>query len=152
VVRERAFTKNRVASVGKPELGTKRICPSCGAKYYDLNRDPITCPHCGTIFEVAVRQKAPERAPAPLKKVEEDSETTVEREEDLVSLEEAEAEAEVDVGPDVEDEEAVVVPDAEVDVEEDIETPDDTFLQEEEEEGDDVSGLLDVDAEDEDDR
>ena len=35
----------------KAELGTKRICPNCGTKYYDLNRDPIVCPRCGTYFE-----------------------------------------------------------------------------------------------------
>jgi uncharacterized protein (TIGR02300 family) len=136
--------------VGKPELGTKRICPSCGTKYYDLSRNPIVCPKCGTIFELAAHQKAPERVVAvqPAKPAE--AETVVEREEDLVSLEEAE-DAEEEIGPDIEDEEAVDVPDAEV--EEDIETAeDDTFLEEEEEEGGDVSGLLDVDAQDEDER
>ena len=38
--------------MAKPELGIKRTCPNCGNKYYDLNRDPIVCPSCGTIFEV----------------------------------------------------------------------------------------------------
>ena len=32
----------------KPELGTKRVCPNCGTKYYDLNHNPIVCPRCGT--------------------------------------------------------------------------------------------------------
>ena len=41
-------------TVAKPELGTKRLCAGCGAKFYDLNKDPITCPKCGTVFEVAV--------------------------------------------------------------------------------------------------
>ncbi|WP_114376910.1 TIGR02300 family protein [Elioraea thermophila] len=31
----------------KPELGTKRICVACGAKFYDLRRTPVTCPKCG---------------------------------------------------------------------------------------------------------
>jgi putative transposase len=35
----------------KPELGTKRLCPNCSARYYDLNKTPITCPKCGTPFE-----------------------------------------------------------------------------------------------------
>ncbi len=26
--------------------GTKRRCISCGAKFYDLNRQPIVCPKC----------------------------------------------------------------------------------------------------------
>jgi uncharacterized protein (TIGR02300 family) len=35
----------------KPEWGTKRICPNCGTRYYDLQRDPITCPKCGSAFD-----------------------------------------------------------------------------------------------------
>src|SRR5208337_3521557 len=27
-------------------LGTKRQCPACGAKYYDLGRKPPTCSRC----------------------------------------------------------------------------------------------------------
>ena len=36
----------------KPELGTKRLCTNCSARYYDLNKTPITCPKCGAPFEV----------------------------------------------------------------------------------------------------
>jgi uncharacterized protein (TIGR02300 family) len=36
----------------KPQLGTKHLCAHCGAKFYDLHRSPITCPKCGTIFDV----------------------------------------------------------------------------------------------------
>jgi uncharacterized protein (TIGR02300 family) len=31
----------------RPELGTKRTCQHCGARFYDLGRTPITCPKCG---------------------------------------------------------------------------------------------------------
>src|SRR5262249_22930327 len=41
-------------TVAKPELGTKRLCASCGAKFYDLNKDPIHCPKCGAVYEVVV--------------------------------------------------------------------------------------------------
>jgi uncharacterized protein (TIGR02300 family) len=34
----------------KPELGTKRLCASCGARFYDLLHSPITCPKCGTVL------------------------------------------------------------------------------------------------------
>ena len=34
--------------MAKPELGTKRICVSCGAKFYDLQKAPAVCPKCGT--------------------------------------------------------------------------------------------------------
>jgi uncharacterized protein (TIGR02300 family) len=36
--------------VAKPELGTKRVCGSCTRKFYDLNKHPIVCPTCGTVF------------------------------------------------------------------------------------------------------
>ena len=39
--------------MAKPELGTKRLCGNCGAKFYDLNKDPIVCPKCHTVMEVA---------------------------------------------------------------------------------------------------
>ncbi|MCC6718481.1 MAG: TIGR02300 family protein [Acetobacteraceae bacterium] len=32
----------------KPELGTKRVCVSCGARFYDLTRQPAVCPKCET--------------------------------------------------------------------------------------------------------
>ena len=31
----------------KPEFGKKVICNNCEAKFYDLNRKPAICPHCG---------------------------------------------------------------------------------------------------------
>jgi len=39
--------------VAKPEWGSKRICPSCGTRYYDLMKPlgEIVCPKCGTQFD-----------------------------------------------------------------------------------------------------
>jgi uncharacterized protein (TIGR02300 family) len=37
----------------KAERGTKRVCQSCGSKFYDLNRDPIVCPICQTVYQVS---------------------------------------------------------------------------------------------------
>ncbi|OJY77420.1 MAG: TIGR02300 family protein [Rhodospirillales bacterium 70-18] len=34
--------------MAKPELGTKRVCVSCGAKFYDLGKQPAVCPKCST--------------------------------------------------------------------------------------------------------
>ena len=39
--------------MAKPELGTKRLCGNCGAKFYDLSKDPIVCPKCHTVLELA---------------------------------------------------------------------------------------------------
>lgn len=33
------------------ELGHKQRCTSCGIKFYDLNKKPITCPSCNTVFD-----------------------------------------------------------------------------------------------------
>ena len=38
----------------KPDLGTKRLCADCGARFFDLGRDPIHCPKCQAIFNVPV--------------------------------------------------------------------------------------------------
>jgi uncharacterized protein (TIGR02300 family) len=35
----------------KADLGTKRACPSCAARFYDLTKRPIECPKCGFSYE-----------------------------------------------------------------------------------------------------
>lgn len=54
--------------MAKPELGTKRVCQSCGARFYDLGRDPASCPKCGfeNSLEALLRAKRP-RAPVEAK-------------------------------------------------------------------------------------
>ena len=37
--------------MAKPEWGIKRICHSCGTRFYDMLHDPIVCPSCGTEFD-----------------------------------------------------------------------------------------------------
>ena len=49
--------------MAKPEWGIKRTCFSCGARFYDLRRDPIICPTCSTVFDPA-RQPRPRRSGA----------------------------------------------------------------------------------------
>ena len=36
----------------KPEWGARRTCKKCNAAFYDLKKDPITCPKCGKIHTV----------------------------------------------------------------------------------------------------
>lgn len=46
----------------KPEWGTKRTCPKCGTRFYDLNRDdPATCIECGEQWtpEPVLKSKQP---------------------------------------------------------------------------------------------
>ncbi len=116
--------------MAKPELGAKRQCHNCGAKFFDLNRDPIVCPKCGAIFQgVAARA---ERAPA--KEEDEEEETAQPAGVELVSLDEAEPAEEKAVEPVLED----------IDVEDEA-PADDPFLEEEEEDEDDVTNLIDGD-------
>jgi uncharacterized protein (TIGR02300 family) len=81
--------------VAKPELGIKRLCAGCGAKFYDLNKDPIVCPKCSTVFELAhtarARPEAVARAPVA---AEEEVAAPEMAEAEFVSLEEADKETE----------------------------------------------------------
>jgi uncharacterized protein (TIGR02300 family) len=116
--------------VAKPELGAKRQCQNCGAKFFDMNKDPIVCPKCGTVFQGVARV---ERAAAKVE-VEED-EVVAPAGVELVSLDEVEASEEKAAEPAVE----------EVDVEETEAEPDDPFIEAEEEDEDDVTNLIDGD-------
>src|SRR6516164_4327838 len=55
--------------VAKPEWGAKRICPSCGTRYYDLLRKPVICPKCSTPFDPEAFLKSRRARPvAPVEK------------------------------------------------------------------------------------
>jgi uncharacterized protein (TIGR02300 family) len=46
----------------KPEWGTKRTCPKCATRFYDLGNDePVTCINCGVTFnpEPILKSKQP---------------------------------------------------------------------------------------------
>ena len=45
--------------MAKPELGTKRVCVACGARFYDLTKVRGVCPKCGT--EQPIEQPRPRR-------------------------------------------------------------------------------------------
>ena len=57
----------------KPEWGTKRTCPKCSTRFYDLGNDePVHCIECGTewIPEAVLKSKQPmpfEAVEAPTK-------------------------------------------------------------------------------------
>jgi uncharacterized protein (TIGR02300 family) len=119
-----------IAQLAKPELGSKRQCQNCGAKFFDLNRDPILCPKCGATFQPPVSTRAAARAAAAEDEEAELPEAGVE----IVPLEDA------DAG----DEKVAAVVDDDVDLGDDAT---DTFLEEEEEDNDDVADLIDGDIE-----
>ena len=137
--------------MAKPELGTKRLCAGCGAKFYDLSKTPPVCPSCGTVFETVqvVSRARPDAARAtqaaprtPEVEVAEPAEV------ETISLEEADAEAS-GKKPAAAEGDAEGVED--VDTGEDIEDGDDdeTFIEEQEEEDTDVTEIIGGDIEDE---
>jgi uncharacterized protein (TIGR02300 family) len=92
--------------MAKAEWGTKRTCPKCGTRFYDLGKeDPVTCLNCGIAWdpEPVLKSKQPMPFDAPKKEVEvdekEDSDLAAE---DLVPDEDAEEnpDDEVDLGGD----------------------------------------------------
>jgi uncharacterized protein (TIGR02300 family) len=97
-------------------------------KFFDLNKDPIVCPKCGTIFQGAVARA--ERATVKEEENEDDAAASAGVE--LVSLDEVEATEEKAAEVSVDD----------IDVDDEVEE-EDTFLEEEEEDADDVSSLID---------
>lgn len=44
--------------MAKPERGVKRYCGGCGARFYDLGRDPIICPKCGVTHDPVALAKS----------------------------------------------------------------------------------------------
>lgn len=91
----------------KPEWGTKRTCPKCSTRFYDLGKeDPVHCIECGTewIPEPVLKSKQPmpfdAGAPEPKEKKDEDLEA-----EELVPDEDEEpsADDEVDLATDDDD-------------------------------------------------
>ena len=81
--------------MAKPEWGTKRICPSCGTRYYDLTRDPVVCPKCSTPFDPEAFLKARRSRPA----------APVEKELEPVGAEEIDADLETEEAEPAEEEE-----------------------------------------------
>ncbi|MSO64230.1 MAG: TIGR02300 family protein [Alphaproteobacteria bacterium] len=57
--------------MAKPEWGAKHVCQSCGARFYDMRKEPAVCPSCKTVQDtkskVASRKGRPEPEPKPVK-------------------------------------------------------------------------------------
>ena len=85
--------------MAKAEWGTKRICPTCGTRYYDLLREPVLCPKCDTPYDPEAflrsrraRPAAPvekELEPVGTEELDADLETEEAEEEDEELLEDA---------------------------------------------------------------
>ena len=136
--------------MAKAELGTKRVCPETGRKFYDLNKDPVISPYTGKVVPVetpTARSRAEPATPRPAGLLLAPAEEIVApepQEAEFVSLEEADAEAQGAKAP-VETSE----PDVEEEVEIDESLDDAAFIEEQEEEDADVTDIIGSDIENE---
>jgi uncharacterized protein (TIGR02300 family) len=154
----------------KTDLGTKRVCPSCAARFYDLQKRPIECPKCAFTFEPEMllkqrRTRVPEAAKpaAPSQTQDDEQEETedeeaeeetgtedeeLQEEEPVVEADEpiVDAEEESEDGEPVAPEEPAEPEEFEEEIE-DEEEEDDNLLEEVEEDEEDVSGIIDTDIE-----
>ena len=126
--------------MAKSELGTKRICPTTGKKFYDLNKNPVISPYTGEVVPIA--PVAPSRAPRGAEpRHTPAADTTPEPAEvEEVSLEEADAEENTGKVK-------AVVPESEDDIEvdetiDDDDDDDSTFIADDEEGDEDVTDII----------
>ncbi len=132
--------------MAKPELGTKRLCGNCAAKFYDLGKDPIVCPKCHTVLQLAALTSRSRPEPARAQAAAEEAVVPETQEAEFVSLEEADAEVE---GKKLPEGEAVDGADEEIELE-DEQLDDAAFIEEQEEGDDDVADIIgDVENEEE---
>jgi len=93
----------------KPEWGTKRTCPKCSTRFYDLgNEDPVHCIECGNewVPEPVLKSKQP----LPFEATEQETKEKASKDEDLEAEdlaidedEEPSADDEVDLATDDDD-------------------------------------------------
>ena len=131
--------------MAKSDLGTKRICPTTGKKFYDLGKSPVISPYTGEVVPIApivppraARGDAARAAAAASASSAVDTPEPAEVEE--VSLEEADAEENSGKVK-------AVVPESEDDIEidetiEDDDDDDSTFIPDEEEGDEDVTDII----------
>ena len=130
--------------MAKTELGTKRVCPETGRKFYDLGKTPVISPYTGKVVPIVVpvqsRSRPPEAAaaaaarPAPVEEVEAIAPETADAE--FVSLEDAEAEQQGKKS------DGTVVPGDEEEVEADESLDDAAFIEEQDEGDPDVTDII----------
>jgi uncharacterized protein (TIGR02300 family) len=130
----------RIPAVAKSELGTKRICPTTGKKFYDLNKNPVISPYTGEVVPIA--PVAPARVPrgAEARHAAAADNTPEPAEVEEVSLEEADAEENTGKVK-------AAVPESEDDIEvdetlDDDDDDDSTFIADEEEGDEDVTDII----------
>ena len=88
----------------KPEWGTKRACPKCNTRFYDLGKeDPVTCISCGFAWApepiLKSKQTTPFEAAKPQTAAGDDEVVSVDEDLDI-DTDAGEADGDVDLGGD----------------------------------------------------
>jgi len=134
----------RILHVAKSDLGTKRICPTTGKKFYDLNKSPVISPYTGEVVPIApiapVRASRGDAARASAAAAAAEAAPEPAEAEELVPLEEADAEENTGKVK-------AAVPESEDDIEvdetiDDDDDDDSTFIADEEEGDEDVTDII----------
>ena len=87
----------------KEEWGVKRVCPTTGKRFYDLNKDPIVSPYTGEVVELDIIKTRMISADSEDKSV--SPSTSNDLDEDVVLLDDDD-DVDLDLGDDVLDEDA----------------------------------------------
>lgn len=157
------FGRKRL-TVAKDKLGTKRVCPDTGRKFYDLNKDPVVSPYTGKSYPLAYfletssvakvkKEQAEPDAEGPNEakdEVKDDDEEELEDDSavEIVSLEDSEDDDdddddEITTSDDVTDDDIPDIPDVDLDDEDDDESAeDDIFLDDDEDEDAPIPGVV----------
>ena len=87
----------------KEEWGVKRVCPTTGKRFYDLNKDPIVSPYTGEVVEADIMKTRMISADSEDMSV---SRSTSNGLDDNVELLDDDDDVDLDLGDDVLDEDA----------------------------------------------
>lgn len=85
----------------KAEWGTKRICPTTGKRFYDLNRTPVVSPYTGEVVDIESARRKLAASVIARVKPEKDDETVVDDLETEDDLLETPADDDADVDDDL---------------------------------------------------
>ena len=98
--------------MAKPEWGTKRTCPKCGTRFYDLKKDdPATCIDCGNQWapEPVLKAKQPVVVEQKPEKEAEEDDTDLDDEDDIEIDDEDDVLGDVSLDDDDDDEVTAIV-------------------------------------------